>query len=349
MDYEKKLKNEIERYSDTLNIHDLPDIAHYASNQYLMSLFQEKCGFNSFDELIVRYINQLKKSRNRQIKVVSLGSGNCDTEINLIINNNLDCHFTCYEVNPQMLQRGRDLAKEKNISNQIKFIESDINKFELNEKFDLVIAHHSLHHFENLEHIFDQVDRSMADNSFFIIHDMIGRNGHKYWDDTLDVVNRIWSILPIELKYNHLLKKIEHHRVQRDCSMFCNEGIRAQDILPLLDKHFDFEVFASFYAIANRFIDRDFGHNFKKDNPLHKSYIDMILQLDHYLCQNQLLKPTQMIAVLTKKGQAKKTSYTYFSQPKELYELKFNLYREKFSNVKAPISSKIFSWINNRK
>jgi len=122
-----------------------------------------------------------------------------------------------------MLERGRKMANEKSLHN-FEFINCDINDIQLNQEFDIIIAHHSLHHFVRLEHIFDEANKSMTEKSFFIISDMIGRNGHMFWDNTLELCNAIWSLFPKELKYNVQLKKYFEERIQWDCSTEGFEG-----------------------------------------------------------------------------------------------------------------------------
>jgi len=323
MVYNSRLSQEIKNFEQTVNVHELPPSFHYISHTYLRRLINEKLGVNSFAELVASYIKavSLRKKQN-EIEILSLGSGNCDFEIDLAGNNSLECRFTCYELNPHMLQRASEHASSRNLAERFGFIESDINHLKLEKQYDVIIANHSLHHFVELEHIFDEIDRAMTNKSYFVVNDMIGRNGHMFWDSTLDLCNRIWSIFPKELKYNHQLKQYFETRIQWDCSKESFEGVRAQDILPLLDTKFKFKDFAPFFAITNSFVGRDFGHNFDTQNPLHKALLDFIWQLDDYCLSNKILKPTQMMACLVKKDvPVEEYRYAYFEKATEVYNM----------------------------
>jgi hypothetical protein len=59
-------------------------------------------------------------------------------------------------------------------------------------------------------------------------------------------VELIWETLPDSKKYNHQLKRLEREFVNWDCAKEGFEGVRAQDILPLLVERFDFEKFMAF-------------------------------------------------------------------------------------------------------
>jgi len=335
MDYDERVRSEIRTYKEIAQVSVLPRSHHYVAGHYLSNLLLEKLGVPCFEDLIALHLDILKKGKNEgDIEVLSLGSGNCDFELGLASQKKLTCRFTCYEINPYMLDRALSDAKAKQLEDRFIFVEADINKLRLEKKYDLVIANHSLHHFLELEHIFDEVNRCMDESSFFLISDMIGRNGHMFWDQSLDLCNRFWALLPQEFKHNHLLKEYFPLRVQFDCSTDGFEGIRAQDILPLLDARFDFKDFATFFSIANKFIDRDFGPNFDPENAMHKALLDMVWHFDDYCLKNKILKPTQIIGSMVKKGTpVQDFRYTYFEKPADVYQLD----ESRFHNFFDPI------------
>lgn len=320
MNYKEKVSKELENYSSNINVHDLPEAHNYIYTLFLNNEIEHNIGVLQYKDLIKKYINIIKKEKKEnEIKILSLGSGNCDMEIDLALYIDFNGKFYCYELNQDMLNRGKNIANKNGISN-FEFIKIDINKMEIHENFDIILANHSLHHFVELEHIFNEVNKCMTDKSFFIINDMIGRNGHMFYENTFLFCNAIWDLLPKELKYDNFSKKYFHKLIQWDCSKDGFEGIRAQDILPLLDKVFKFKDFVPFAAITNKFVDRDFGHNFDLNNYLHKELLNMIGYYDHFLLKNKLLKPTQLIATLVKKNvEISDYKYIYFEDPKEAY------------------------------
>ena len=356
MAYDDKINKELQIFKDNINIHEVPEALTYCDRKYLQKQLKNSIGFSTFESLVIRYINILKTDKDEtDIKICSLGSGNCDVEISIVS----DCDFKgklyCHDVNSDMLERGRKLAKDKSLCN-IEFINCDINDIQLNQEFDIVLALFSLHHFVKLEHIFDEVNKCMTKKSFFIIADMIGRNGHMFWDNTLEICNAIWSIFPKGLKYNVQLKEYFEERIQWDCSREGFEGIRAQDILPLLDEKFKFKDFAPYFAIINKFTDRDFGPNFDLTNNYHISLLDMICYLDEFALKNKILKPTQLLATVVKKDvEISDYKYLYFEDAKEIYlqdeqkfwnifdhpfRLKFNEYENKASELEAQNKAK---------
>ena len=89
------------------------------------------------------------------------------------------------------------------------------------------MAHHSLHHVVDLESLFDTVFRHLHDRGSFVVADVIGRNGHSRWPETLALVREIWTKLPERLKFDQVYGRTDCWFENRDCSIEGFEGIRA--------------------------------------------------------------------------------------------------------------------------
>lgn len=301
-DYLRKIQQELTIYEKQVNVHDLPDIFHYWSNKYLVPKLRT-FGFNNVNEFYVKYIvSQCKKNKNSTNYVVSIGSGNCDMEVDLVLkilgNKVSNFRLECLDINPDMLMRGKELAREKGIVNYMAFNESDINTWKVEKKYSVCIANQSLHHFVELEILFDKVKKSIHSEGIFLTSDVIGRNGHMRWPEALEVLKGIWSSMPDKYKYNHQLRRLEEEFDNWDCSKEGFEGIRSQDILPLLIENFYFEMF---FAHSNNiivFVDRSFGHNFNVNMKEDIEFIDKVAEMDNSLIEAGVIKPTQLIAVM---------------------------------------------------
>ena len=124
------------------------------------------------------------------------------------------------------------------------------------------------------------------------------RNGHLRWPEALKIVEEFWRELPDNYRYNHSLSRHEPQFINWDCSAEGFEGIRAQDILPLLVGNFKFELFLPFANVVYAFIDRPFGPNFNHNGEWDKNFIDRVHARDEEGMLSGELKPTQMLAVL---------------------------------------------------
>ena len=116
------------------------------------------------------------------------------------------------------------------------------------------------------------------------------------WPEAYEIVCDLWRLLPDKYKWNHQLKRYEDVYDNWDCSKDGFEGIRSQDILPLLIKYFKFELFFAFGNVIDVFVDRNFGPNFDPDNDFDRVFIDFVAQLNDKKIGEGLIKPTHLMA-----------------------------------------------------
>jgi SAM-dependent methyltransferase len=298
--YEERLRTELENYRAVENVNDLPGIFHYWSAKHLTPMLTE-IGIESFDDLFLDYCVVACECTD-EAEFISIGAGNCDFEValagRLVERGHENFRFRCLDINPHMLERGRVAALATGLERHVLPLHADIIGWEVDRHYDVVIASHSLHHFVELEVLFEKIAVAIGGGGVFLVNDMVGRNGHMRWPEALEVMERIWKTLPERYKYNHQLKRLEHDYVNWDCSDSGFEGIRAQDILPLLMEHFQFEVFLAFANVVNVFVDRSFGHNFDPSDPADQALIDRIAELDDCLLDEGVIKPVQLIAAM---------------------------------------------------
>jgi hypothetical protein len=121
------------------------------------------------------------------------------------------------------------------------------------------------------------------------------------WPEAASILREYWSELPDSYRYNVQLLRLERTFENWDCSNEGFEGIRAQDILPLLLDRFDFELFVGFANIIDSFIGRSFGPNFDADSPSDRAFIDRVHARDQEEILAGRLKPTHMTAVMHNK------------------------------------------------
>lgn len=302
-DYDKKVSSEINRYRGETNIHELPEIFHYWGTKHILPRCLE-AGFNSPNDFFLKYLQKVCGKRpDGTYRIVSIGAGNCDLEAELaekLLSDGLR-NFTieCLEINSHMLDRGREIAASKNVSPLMTFVKADMNKWDPAGAYDVIMANQALHHCLELERLFSKIQQSLRPEGYFVTSDIIGRNGHMRWPEARKLVDHFWRELPEPYRYNRQLKRMERTFKDWDCSKEGFEGIRAQDILPLLVRSFHFELFIAFGNVIDPFVDRSFGHNFKADGVWDRDFIDRVQAADDEAIESGTVKPTHMIAAMT--------------------------------------------------
>jgi len=299
--YQQRIAAERENFDACEEVHALPPIYHYWSNRYLRPRL-EMFGVSHPDAFFAKYLADCYGRGSGTRRFVSIGAGHCDTEVRLaraLIDAGCDDFaIECLELNDTMLERGRQLAISEGLADKVVPSQADFNEWQPVGRYDGVIANQSLHHVVALEHLFDVVGASLQPHGRFIVSDMIGRNGHQRWPEALAIVRELWRDLPPSYRYNRQLQRYEPEFLDWDCSTSGFEGIRAQDILPLLLDRFGFDMFLGFANVIDPFIDRGFGPNFSADSPSDREFIDRVHERDQAEIDAGSIKPTHMFAVM---------------------------------------------------
>jgi SAM-dependent methyltransferase len=302
--YQAKLLEEIEFHKDYVDVNALPEIFGYWSNRYLVPMLQEVGVTNPNEFAADALIASARRCQASNPCFVSIGSGNCDTEVavaKLLKERGLQSfRIECVDITPDMLERGRKLAADEGLTDVVVPTAGDFNSWQPSRIYQGIFANQSLHHVVNLEGLFDAMYSALDTQGSLVVNDMIGRNGHMRWPEALAPLQEFWKELPSSYRYNQQLKRMEDEFDDWDCSQYGFEGIRSQDVLPLLAERFQFEIFIGFSNVVDVFIDRNFGHNFDAEGEWDQDFIDRVHAFDEAGLANGTLTPTHMLAVLRK-------------------------------------------------
>lgn len=300
--YLAHIENETARFDAQTEVHDLPAIAHYWSNKYLRPRL-ETFGFSDPEQFFAGVLDQaFRESRTRPARFVSIGAGNCDAEVRIASSLRErgieDFTIECLELNASMRERGAALAREAGVAARILPVAADFNHWQPQHEYAAVIANQSLHHVVDLEGLFDAISRAIADHGVFATSDMIGRNGHQRWPEALAIVREFWRELPLDYRYNLQLQRREKTFRDWDCSREGFEGVRAQDILPLLVERFHFDFFFAHSNLIDPFIDRSFGPHFDAQSERDRAFIDRVQARDETEILAGRITPTHILAAM---------------------------------------------------
>lgn len=302
--YKTRREQELRCFSSPSEVDKLPAIAEYWFTTHLVPMLQP-LGFTSAADCIRRYLERQCRALPKQTRTfLSIGAGIGQAEIDMAAwfrSQGLDnFRFECLDINPALVEQGARAARDRGLADCVAFKAFDINTWRPIRQYDAVLALQSLHHVVELERLFDGIFHALADDGYFLSDDMIGRNGHQRWPEALVLVHELWKDLPDSHKYNQQLRRFEPVYDNWDCSAGSFEGIRAQDILPLLIERFHFEFFFPFGNVVDIFIDRAFGHNFDPRREWDRAFIDRVHEIDMRHLERGSIKPTHMLAVMRK-------------------------------------------------
>jgi SAM-dependent methyltransferase len=296
------------------NMHDHDAAFHFYNTVQLSPKLKAVYDFKAGQTINDVYASQLAIaaiSDDRRLSILSIGSGDCSIELQVakILENvyQVKPNFTCYEPS----EAGRERAKIT-LSN---LTSSDKSSFSIQDRllprpteqpFDAIFAHHSLHHAADLEFIFMYIKDNMKADGTFVCSDMIGRNGHRRWPEQLYVAENLWRRLPRSSKHDFILNTdiLQYPDYDYTCEgkSDIREGIRSQDILPLLVRNFHFRYFVAWGGISFEFVGRRLAQNFSPHTAVGKEFLLELTSLEEKLTSEGVIKPDQMIATLTHKA-----------------------------------------------
>jgi SAM-dependent methyltransferase len=305
--YADRVTRELDSYKEVRPELALPPIFTYWAVKHLSPRMEAVMGTAVVEEFYAIHLAERLQRANATGRIASLGSGDCATEIEvakrILAKGVRNITFECFDLSPYVLVRAKQAIDAAGLGEVVRLREADANVIHLETSaYDGIMVSHALHHFVELEHIFGTIAQGLIPTGVFVCSDMIGRNGHMRWPEAEQVVRQLWRLLPAEYRYNYLARRQEDEFVNWDCSSDSFEGIRAQDILPLLVERFHFEKFVGFGNLPDVFIERTIGPHFSVDNPHDTALIDFLEDLNSILINAGLLKPTQMFAVMSKGG-----------------------------------------------
>jgi hypothetical protein len=106
----------------------------------------------------------------------------------------------------------------------------------------------------------------------------------------------------VERRYHAQLKRVDEIFTDHDCSTEGFEGIRAQDILPLLLKTFHPYKFHGFGGFIDVMVDRGYGHGYDVNDRSAVALIRSLADLNEIMLDAGVIKPTAMMAYFTKEN-----------------------------------------------
>lgn len=303
-DYERKVQQQIDQYV-TEAIHDLPDIFHVWSHDFIRPGFLDVFGIESVNDFYFEACKEASYGFSRPLRILSVGCGDGTVEIELANSlracASVDFRLEGADLSPVLIDRFNDGVRKHGLEASVFPKVEDLNLVREGEQYDVIMANHSLHHIMDLEKIFDFIWRALSPNGIFATSDMIGRNGHMRWPETEAVLQAVWPLLSEKQRFNHQLLKSHFDRFEDfDCSHEGFEGIRAQDILYQILSRFSPYKFFGYGGFIEVLVDRGFGHGFDATNERHQAFVRALAKINDMMLDGGMIKPTIMTAYFTK-------------------------------------------------
>lgn len=157
------------------------------------------------------------------------------------------------------------------------------------------MAHHMLHHVDALETLYAGLHALLHPQGALLTWDMIGRNGHQRWPEVAPLVRSIWQTVPATQRYDHMMDRPMQHWQDWDCAIEGFEGIRAQEVLPLLAEHFVPSSFIAWGGLLDAFVNDRTGPCFNPaSSEKDRLFLERVAALEEELLSRRATTPTEI-------------------------------------------------------
>lgn len=182
-------------------------------------------------------------SDKQNLKMLSLGSGNCASEIKFASSSKFK-EVVCTDISDVLLKHAELDAKSQQLKN-IKFNVQNANNFSFPKKYyDIVYFRASLHHFKNIETLIGKlVKNTLKNNGYLIIDEYVGPNRIQYSKQQLNEINQALKLIPkkyrMRYKLNLYKNKVYGSGIIRMKIADPSECIESENILPTIHTNYD--------------------------------------------------------------------------------------------------------------
>ncbi|QXP71466.1 methyltransferase domain-containing protein [Polaribacter sp. R2A056_3_33] len=223
------------------------------------------------------------------LRLLSLGSGICNPEIELAKNNTIFKEVVCLDIADNLLQ----IAAKNGVTN-IKFIAKNIDDFEFNKNdFDVIFFKASLHHFDKIESLLSgRVQKVLKPDGLLIINEFVGTTRHQFSKTQITAINEALKSIP--KKFRTRFKSTFHKNKYRGVGVLRmimadpSECIDSESIIPSIHKHYTTLVERPYGNNLLMSTLRDISHHFYELDTEKEQVLDKLFALeDKYLKENQ--------------------------------------------------------------
>lgn len=174
------------------------------------------------------------------------------------------------------------------------------------DTYDVVYAHACLHHVFHLEHLLDQIKRTLRRRGLLVVQEYIGPSQMQFPQKHLHLADIFLKAIPE--RYRRLRTrsgtKQQAPRLPLDTMNDCDpsEAIRATEIVPLIASRFEVKHFCYLAGSLLLLIFNEIAGNFDAYDGAIMPLVTALIALDNFLVDNKVLPSYHVYMVCEKTG-----------------------------------------------
>ena len=171
----------------------------------------------------------------------------------------------------------------------------DLNRDTLpSDAYDVVVAHSVLHHVENLEHAFDQIERSMRPEATLVVNEYVGPNRFQFSESVLTIMNAMLECLGLPPK--------QRPTVEEMLANDPTEAVRSEELLPFLSATFEVLEQKDIGGTILQHLLYETIAGFRFEVPRERSIVEMLCTIEAMLVDRGVVPCDYVILAERKRG-----------------------------------------------
>lgn len=237
------------------------------------------------------YVSHKYFNDGRQRVALSLGCGAGEKEIYWAKLNVFEC-ITGMDISPNRINLAKKNASLEGLSNRVNFIVGDVNKKSLGEqKFDVIIFEHSLHHFKDISNLLQYIKSLLKPGGYLLLDEYVGpkrfqwtKRQIKFADEVLKSIPEKFRCIGSRVKSRNLLAG--------EVLMWLNDPSEAVDSCSIrseLERQFKILQRCDYGGTLAHLIFHDIAFNFASKDAEALIWAEAVLDIEETLIKKNIL------------------------------------------------------------
>jgi SAM-dependent methyltransferase len=213
--------------------------------------------------------------------------------------------FVGYDISPEAVAVAAEEAGKAGLGDRIDYAAADLNTIELEaDRYGAVFAAQTLHHIEALEHLLDQIRRSLTPDGLFVVNEYVGAKRFQFPDEYLTLMEGLLEALPESHRRSLKDGSVKGRALRPDADEVYrvdpSESVRSDEILDLIGERFEVVYRADFGGTLLQFVLSDIAGNFDPADPKDVAMIDLVCLYEKTLIDTGVL-PSDFVYLVARR------------------------------------------------
>jgi ubiquinone/menaquinone biosynthesis C-methylase UbiE len=252
-----------------------------------------------YQDIIDFVVDMIQVPPAQPLRGLVLGCGDMAAEHLMFVNPKLPfAEVDAYDVSPKSIEKARQLTDEKGL--KVNYGVADVNTMELPaDRYALIVVFHSFHHFEQVQHVAQQINRALLPGGVFYTFDYVGPQKLQFTERQRFYAQSILQLLPRthRRELDHTVRERVLY-VSPDI-LSADEAICSDQILPAMAESLNIVWQYNWGGLLYPLLE-GIAFNFTSSSE-DLSLLRFLFGLDYALCDSEEIEPNFTITLATKR------------------------------------------------